>query len=64
MAVKDEEIQQVAANKQAQIDALHLEEIDQRDVGINQLQREIFNYQVKTLNYKHLTIVFKLRNKR
>ncbi|XP_064397265.1 probable serine/threonine-protein kinase drkD [Halichondria panicea] len=49
VAVKDEEIQQVAervANeKQAQIDAnkvLHLEEIEQRDVGINQLQREIF----------------------
>ncbi len=49
VAVKDEEIQQVtervANEKQAQIDAikvLHLEEIEQRDVGINQLQRENF----------------------
>ena len=52
VTVKDEEIQQVAAGaervaneKQAQIDVikvLHVEEIEQRDVGINQLQREIF----------------------
>ncbi len=47
VAVKEKEIQQVArvANeKQAQIDAykvLHLEEIEQRDFGINQLQRKI-----------------------
>ncbi|XP_064388827.1 probable serine/threonine-protein kinase drkD [Halichondria panicea] len=41
VSVMEEEIQ----HKQAQIDAnkaLHLEEIEQRDVGINQLQREIF----------------------
>ncbi len=47
VAVKEKEIQHVArvANeKQAQIDAykvLHLEEIEQRDFGINQLQRKI-----------------------
>ncbi len=69
VAVKDEEIQQVAervANeKQAQIDAikvLHLEEIEQRDVGINQFQHQISEKDLKTLNYKHLSIVFKLRN--
>ena len=49
VAVKEEKIQQVAERvadeKQAQIDAikvLHLEEIEQRDVVINQLQRENF----------------------
>ena len=50
VAVKDEEIQQVVAEKQAQIDAnkvLHLEEIEQRDVGVNQLQREIFEFSAK-----------------
>ncbi len=41
---QNKETQQVVAEKQGQIDAnhvLHLEEIEQRDVGINQLQREI-----------------------
>ncbi len=48
VAVKEKEIQHVArvANeKQAQINAykvLHLEEIEQRDFGINQLQRNMF----------------------
>ncbi len=48
VAVKEKEIQQIArvANeKQAQIDAnkvLHLEEIERREVGINQLQRNMF----------------------
>ncbi len=43
---RNEEIQRIADENQAQIDTnkvLHLEEIEQRDVGINQLQRELFD---------------------
>ncbi len=65
VAVKEEEMQQVAADKQAQIDALHLEEIEQRDVGINQLQREIFKLSGQNTQLQaSIMIVFKLRNER
>ena len=52
VAVKDEEIQQVAAEKQAQIDA-NKPEIEQRDVVIIQLQRELFEFSSQVNQFQH-----------